>query len=63
MPTLAKPGLPARVSNIENKGSVSLPAKSALMQLAKGKRTINDYSKAGKKFINNGPSVAGDENQ
>jgi hypothetical protein len=49
MPTSAKRGSPAKAEIIKNegKGSKTLPDKSALMQLVKGKKTINDYSKAG----------------
>jgi hypothetical protein len=49
MPTLAKRGSPGKPEIIKNegKGSRTLPDKSVLMDLVKGKKTINDYSKAG----------------
>lgn len=47
MPILDRPPSRAKVEIITGKGSKTLPAKGALNALAKTKKTINDYSKAG----------------
>jgi len=40
--------------------SSKLPDRSALMKLAKGKKTTNDYSKAGPSIVQNGTTIIGD---
>lgn len=44
-----------------DKGSQVLPDRSALLKLAKGKKTANDYAKAGATIVRNGPNIVGDE--
>ncbi len=43
---MAKQAKPIGKPEILTDGRKDLPAKSALMALAKGKKTINDYAKA-----------------
>lgn len=40
-----------------DKGSQVLPDRSALMKLAKGKKSLNDYSKAGASIVRTGPTI------
>jgi len=47
MPTSGKRGSRAVVEVVAGKGAKTLPRRSALNAVAKGKKTINDYSKAG----------------
>lgn len=63
MPTSGKRGSPAKaeVTNIEGKGAQTLPERKALMSLARGKHTLNDYSKVGRPITENGPSIADPE--
>lgn len=42
-----------------SKGSQTLPGKSALFQLVKGKKTMNNYAKAGPSIVQNGPNIFG----
>jgi hypothetical protein len=43
-----------------DKGAQTLPDRSALMKLAKSKKTANDYSKAGPSIVQNGTTIMGE---
>lgn len=43
------------------KGSQTLPGRQALQQVASGKKTINDYAKAGRNIAYTGPSLTDPE--
>lgn len=47
MPISAKRGSRAKVEVVAGKGAKTLPGRAALNAVAKSKKTINDYSKAG----------------
>jgi hypothetical protein len=63
MSALGKRGSQAKVSVTPiggDKGAQTLPSRSALMKLAKGKKTTNDYSKAGPTIAQTGPNIIED---
>ncbi len=64
MSASGKRGSPGKVSITAiggDKGSQTLPDRGALMKLAKSKKTANDYSKAGRTIVQNGPNFNGTE--